>query len=101
MIRTGANLNSVRLKRIVLTLGLDYAPFELKANLIDAQLLNWRNKIAHGKFIVPDSAEFETLYSEMSTMMRNFKDQLSNAVALRSYLKRSPAPVEAGGATAT
>jgi|ERR1017187_2784196 hypothetical protein len=87
VIKTGANLNSQRLKVIVLTLGLDYAPFELKANLIDHQLLDMRNNIAHGRSLFPSEGDFEVLYQEMSTLLRNFKDQIANAVILKAYLK--------------
>jgi len=85
VIKTGANLNSRRLKVIVLTLGLDYSPFELKSNLIDNQLLEWRNKIAHGKFLCPTQSDFQSLYEETSALIRNFKDQIVNAVVLRTY----------------
>jgi hypothetical protein len=85
MIKTGSNLTARRLKAIVLTLGLDYSPFELKENLMDAQLLDWRNKIAHGKYLCPEEADFTSLYNEVSFLLRNFKDQLVNAVLLRGY----------------
>lgn len=87
-IKTGANLNSQRLKAIILTLGLDYSPFELKEKLIDGQLLDWRNRIAHGKLMCPTLTDFELLYRETSDMLRNFKDQISNAVARRTYLRK-------------
>ncbi|MGD0061292.1 MAG: MAE_28990/MAE_18760 family HEPN-like nuclease [Verrucomicrobiia bacterium] len=86
-VHTGGNLNSELLKRIVLTLGLDYAPYELKENLLDSQLLNWRNKIAHGKGYYPDETEFESLYAEVTVLLRTFKDQVSNAAALKTYRK--------------
>lgn len=87
VVKTGANLNSQRLRVIVLSLGLDYTPFELKENLIDHQLLEWRNNIAHGRSLFPSEGEFEALYQEISTLLRNFKDQIANAVALKTYLK--------------
>lgn len=87
VIKTGANLNSQRLKVIVVTLGLDYAPFELKENLIDSQLLNWRNNIAHGRSLVPSQGDFDVLYQEVSALLRNFKDQIANAVACKAYLR--------------
>jgi len=86
VIKTGNNLNSQRMKTIVLTLGLDYAPFELKENLIDTQLLDWRNTIAHGRFLCPSESDFKLLYDEISALLRNFKDQIANAVTLRTYL---------------
>jgi hypothetical protein len=91
-VKTSANLNSQRFKTIVLTLGLDYAPFELKENLIDSQLLDWRNKIAHGRGLFPTEGDFEFLYQEITTLLRNFKDQIANAVALKAYLREQPSP---------
>jgi hypothetical protein len=88
VIKTGGNLNSRRLRAIVVTLGLDYSAFELKENLIDSQLLDWRNKIAHGKLLCPTEQDFELLYQETSGLLRNFKDQISNAVILRAYLRK-------------
>ena len=59
----------------------------MKENLIDKQLLDWRNKIAHGKSLFPSESDFKVLYDEMSLLLRNFKDQLANAVVLKTYLK--------------
>jgi hypothetical protein len=89
VIKTGANLNSKRLKMIVLTLGLDYSAFELKENLIDNQLLDWRNKIAHGRLFCPTQDDFELLYQETTGLLRNLKDQISNAITLGTYRKAS------------
>ena len=90
---TGANLNSARLKRIVLTLGLDYSGYELKEHLIDNKLLNWRNGVAHGREIYPDESEFNEVYLEITGLIRQFKDQVENAAVLRSFraVPRTPA----------
>jgi len=84
-VKTGANLNSSRLRDIVLTLGLDYSPYELKANMIDSQLLAWRNSIAHGRETCPTEVDFQTLYEEITALLRTFKDQIQNAVILKQY----------------
>ncbi len=89
VIKTGSNLNSERMRDIVLTLGLDYSAYELKANLIDKSLLDWRNTIAHGKELCPTMADFEVLYVEITKLLGLFKDQLENAVALKEY-RRGP-----------
>lgn len=86
-IKTGSNLSSSRLKTIVLGFGLDYSPFELKEHLIDKQLLDWRNTIAHGKWLCPNEDEFSQLYRETTTLLRNFKDQLANAIVMNRHLK--------------
>lgn len=92
IIKTGSNLSSPRLKAIVLALGLDYSPFELKEHLIDKQLLDWRNNIAHGKWICPKKDEFDKLYREITTLLRNFKDQLENAIVMKAYYKARISP---------
>jgi len=86
-IKTGSNLNSKRLKDIILTLGLDYSAYELKENLIDSQLLKWRNTIAHGKVLYPSQDDFNRLYGEVTVLLRIFKDQVVNAVILKTYRK--------------
>ena len=85
IIKTKSNLNSLLFKEIVCTLGLDYSNYELKEQLIDTQLLSWRNSIAHGQGLYPNEAEFDILYREVLEMIRNFKDQVSNAAALKLY----------------
>jgi hypothetical protein len=85
----GGNLNSDRVKQIVLTLGLDYAPYELKENLLDAQLLRLRNSIAHGKGLCPTEAEFDGLFIEVLDLLRCFKTQIENAAALKLYEVKS------------
>lgn len=84
-VQTKANLSAKRLQRIVQMLGLDYTPYELKQNLIDAQLLNWRNTIAHGQYLCPSEMDFETLYKQVAELLRDFKDQVLNAAATKSY----------------
>jgi hypothetical protein len=88
VIKVGNNLNSARLKVIFRTIGLDYSTFELKENLIDNQLLGWRNEIAHGQRFCPKLDEFETLYQETTGMLRNFKDQVSNAISMQAYRRK-------------
>jgi hypothetical protein len=88
VIKTGANLNSERFREIVLTLGLDYSAYELKENLIDRQLLDWRNSIAHGKALCPSKDDFDTLYGEVKGLLRLFKDQMENAVVLQTYKRQ-------------
>jgi hypothetical protein len=88
VIETKSNLNAKRFHQIVDILDLDFNPYELKQNIIDAQLLNWRNTIAHGQYICPSDDEFESLYQNVSDFLRNFKDQLENA-AVTGRFRRS------------
>ncbi|WP_121809744.1 MAE_28990/MAE_18760 family HEPN-like nuclease [Mucilaginibacter kameinonensis] len=81
-ISTGSNLKSTILKEILTTIGIDYTPFSLKANLIDEQLLNYRNTIAHGEFLKIDEKEYIKLHAEIFSMMTSIKTSIENAVAL-------------------
>lgn len=51
IINTKNNLNSKIFKEIIITLGLDYSPYELRSNYIDSYLVKNRNMIAHGRYI--------------------------------------------------
>lgn len=84
-IKTKSNLNSLLFRDIVFTLGLNYSYYELKEQLIDAKLLNWRNSIAHGQGLCPKEADFDILFREILDILRKFKDQVSNAAAQKSY----------------
>jgi len=82
---TGSNLSSQRLKSIVLILGLDYDPFQLKEKWIDERLLKIRNEVAHGRSTCPSESDFDELYAETTDLIREFKDQVSNAVYMKKY----------------
>lgn len=87
IIKTGSNLNSEVLKEILTTVGIDYADYELKANLIDGILLRHRNSIAHGQYLPLEEIEYKHLHNEILSMMINYKIQISNAVVLELYKK--------------
>jgi len=89
IIKTKSNLNSTQFKNIVFTLGLDYSLYELKEHLLDAQLLAWRNNIAHGQELYPKESDFDTLFREVLQMIREFKDQIANAASLKLYCKEN------------
>ena len=82
---TGSNLSSALLSEIVDTLGLDFAPFESKSNLIDERLLRLRNTIAHGEYMFVDQLAVDELADEVVGMLEAFRAQIENAVVLRRY----------------
>ncbi len=85
VISTASNLNSSILKEILTTIGIDFSPFELKSNLIDEQLLNYRNTIAHGEFLTVDKKEYNQLHLEVFAMMKSIKNDIENAAAMTLY----------------
>jgi hypothetical protein len=58
--------------------------------LIDEKLLDLGNNIAHGKAQCPTIEDFEELYDETTALIRNLKDQISNAVVVNAYRSQAP-----------
>ena len=85
VISTMSNLNSKVLEQILVTLGIDYSPFELKQNLIDSQLLNYRNNIAHGEYLIMDLPEYKIIHDEVLRMINQIKTEIENSVFLEKY----------------
>lgn len=85
VVRTGANLNSSRLYELMAALGLEFKPYETKANLIDEQLLKYRNEIAHGKYLGIDAKDYLVLHNEVAKMIELFKTDIENTVILQKY----------------
>lgn len=86
-IKTKSNLSSAILKEIFTSIGIDFTPYELKSNLIDSQLLYYRNNIAHGNFLPLDSAEYNNLHNEIVSMLNGIFNDISNAIVLDSFKK--------------
>lgn len=84
-IKTKSNLNSIILKEMMATIGLDYSPYSTKANLIDEQLLNYRNNVAHGQFLSINSKEYINLHDEIRKMMENYKTDIENSALLELF----------------
>ncbi|GEK33117.1 MAE_28990/MAE_18760 family HEPN-like nuclease [Kurthia sibirica] len=99
LINTQSNLNYEVLEEILLSLSLDITQFQTKDNLIDANLLNIRNKIAHGEYYSyldttnynldmekQTKSNFLILYDDILTLMETFKDMIIDAALDESYL---------------
>jgi hypothetical protein len=85
-INTQSNLKSAVLKDIVQKLGLDYAEYELREQLIDQRFVVLRNAIAHGENREVDEATVKELYEEINKLIDCFKNQMLNSVWNKSYL---------------
>ena len=88
-INTQSNLNSTVLHNIILALGLDYLPYQTKANLIDEALLASRNAIAHGQYLQIDYDGYVNLYHEMLNLIELLRNQIDNAAAMKLYQRTS------------
>lgn len=86
-IKTQSNLNSIILKEIFATIGLDITNYDLKSNLIDKQLLKYRNDIAHGNQPPLNKQEYKVLHGEIIGMLDNIYTDISNSVVLDKFKK--------------
>lgn len=85
-INTRSNLNFSIFEGIARTVGVDAKPYETRSRFIDESLLARRNRIAHGEYLDIDKAAFFDLCDEAIAMLRWYKSDLENCLALRSYL---------------
>lgn len=88
-ISTKSNLNSKVLKEIVLILGLKYDSFEGYEQAIDKKLLDLRNGIAHGENRSLDYSTYLEIYNLVIYLIEQFKTEIQNAVAIKSYTSTS------------
>lgn len=85
-IDTESNLKSEVFKNIVHSLGLEYLPkYELQEKFIDLRLLKTRNEVAHGEFSNVKFDEFIELFDRIIDLIETFRNQISNAAAMKSY----------------
>jgi hypothetical protein len=100
IVDTDSNLSDDILEDILFSLGFDSSVFGLRENYIKDNLVNERNKIAHGEYtqfvnrkINITEAEknakqtFNTLYEEILKVIDLFKDQILDACQKKLYLK--------------
>lgn len=81
-----SNLNSEVLREITQKVGVDYSSYQLKENLIDEKFLGLRNAISHGEYRSIEVDDFTDLYDEITCLMNDYKNQLSNIAITRAYL---------------
>jgi hypothetical protein len=86
-ISTQSNLSSTVFKSIVGWIGIDPSQYSTRFALIDKTLLETRNGIAHGEYLVIDAVRFESLVTEILEMLRWFKTDIENAVVQKAFLR--------------
>ena len=88
IIQTKSNLSFFVFRDICTVIGIDYKKYQLKETLIDRELLQFRNSIAHGKYLSMNFNEYLEIYDKIIEMMRDIKDDILNAAATEKF-KRS------------
>jgi hypothetical protein len=87
-INTESNLNSKVLQRIIKELGLDYSStYKLQEKMLDERLVNGRNQIAHGQYLMIDYELYIDLYDNVTTLMNCFREDLQNHACLEKYMR--------------
>jgi len=80
-----SNLSSAVFEVIAESIGIDIEPYKSKFAWIDESLLERRNKIAHGEYLDLKPTEFPAYCDNVIHLMRMFKTDIENAVAMCSY----------------
>lgn len=87
LVRTESNLSSRVLSDVVERLGLPRRDvYSTRANLIDEELVNRRNTIAHGKYLELQLDDFLALHTNVLELLELFTDDVRNAASTRAYL---------------
>ena len=89
LITTQSNLSSKVLFEILLTLGLDPSPYELKFKLIDNHLLDQRNKVSHGQYLDIDLEIFLDTAKDIIFLLETFRNQLIESARSEKYLENN------------
>lgn len=82
-----SNLSSTVFQNITRWIGIDASQYSSRFALIDKTLLETRNSIAHGDYLVIDAPRFEGLVTEILEILRWFKTDIENAVVQKSFLR--------------
>jgi hypothetical protein len=85
-VQTKSNLSFPVLKNILLSIGIDSTLYEHASDLINQQLVDSRNKIAHGQNDYIQRSEWEDLRTEVMTIMESIGDEIVNNAAQKKYL---------------
>lgn len=87
LVRSESNLSSAVLFDILGRLGLEQLPlYTNRAKMIDEELVERRNSIAHGKFLEIDEKDFLDLHANVLQLLQLFTDQVRNAASTERHL---------------
>jgi hypothetical protein len=86
-VNTESNLSSGVFDNIAISIGINPDRYTPRYNLIDESLLKRRNEIAHGEYLDLRPEEYRSLVDEVILLIRWYKTDIENAVALGLYKK--------------
>ncbi|MCD7102389.1 MAE_28990/MAE_18760 family HEPN-like nuclease [Pseudoclavibacter sp. 13-3] len=87
LVQTDSNLSSTVFADIIERLGLPrQAKYASRSKLIDEELVDRRNTIAHGQFLEITSDDFSKLHSDVLELLELFTDDVRNAASQKDYL---------------
>ncbi len=87
IISTESNPTSKVVKNIILSIGLDFTPYETKVNYIDADLLSNRHSVVHGEKTYIEISDFDNTLKIITGIMEQFSNQIIDAACSKAYLK--------------
>jgi hypothetical protein len=89
VIQTKSNLSFPVLENILRSIGIDPAPYSYATDLINSQLVDSRNKIAHGQHDYIERPEWTDLRTDILSIMESISNEIVNNAALKRYLATS------------
>ena len=85
-VNSGGNLDYERFRGIAAAVGIDITRYETRRNFVNESLIKRRNEIAHGALLDLTLAGFTDVANGVLLLLRWFKTDLENSIALKSYL---------------
>lgn len=82
---TRSNLSSSTLRDVLHGLGLEVGSFRLKEAFLDYQLVQRRNRVAHGEWDIVDTEAYEVAHREVIELLEMIRTCVMNAAATGGY----------------
>jgi hypothetical protein len=80
-----SNLDSKVFREITCLLGMDHAPYGVREQFLDRNLLKNRNAIVHGDPIRIDEETYEQAHEGVLQLLQQFRDDVENAASTQAY----------------
>ena len=94
-----SNLSSTVFANIAGWIGVDTSRYETKFHFVDESLVKRRNQVAHGEYLELDEPAFQNLVDETIQLIRWFKTDIENALAVDAHIAVVPLASSSAGRT--